>query len=91
MATMPEIVDDTRDGLESNWKPALAYGAGTGIGRNAFGPLGHGAGALVSGSYVGGTKGNTMASIGMGEAIAQIIAGGAGAAGGSGGSTGSDV
>lgn len=78
---MPELVDDTRDGLEDNWKPALAYGLGTGIGRSTFGPLGHGGGALLAGSYAGGAKGDAMAAIGMGEGLAMLLSGGGGGGG----------
>lgn len=80
---MPEVLEDAQDTAESNWKPALAYGLATGFGGNAAGPLGHGAGALLAGSYVGGSRGNAMASIGGGEALAMLLRSGGGNGGGS--------
>ncbi len=70
---MPEIVDDAKDEAMANWKPALAYGLATGVGRNAFGPLGQGAGALAAGAYVGGQKGDTITIVGAGDALASMM------------------
>lgn len=75
---MPEIVDDVTDGATDNWKGAAIYGFGTGLGRNFMGPIGHGAGALVAGSYQGGSTGDAMVQIGGGEALAMLLSGGNG-------------
>lgn len=82
---MPEIVEDVQDEAKGNWKGAATYGLATGVGGSAFGPLGHGAGALLAGAYNGGTVGNAMTQIGGGEAIQALIRGGMGG-GGAGGS-----
>jgi len=89
---MPEIVDDAKEEAKNNWKPALAYGLATGVGRNAFGPIGQGAGALAAGSYVGGSKGDTITIIGAGDALASLMSGGMNTSGGnSGGSNVTEV
>jgi hypothetical protein len=72
---MPEMVDDAKDELESNWKAAAAYGGATYMGSNVAGPIGRGAGALAAGTYVGGQTGNAMSAIGMGESLAMLLGG----------------
>lgn len=84
---MPEIVDDAKDSVENNWKPALAYGLATGVGSR-FGPLGEGAGAVAAGSYIGGEKGSTITMIGGGQAVRNLLAMGGGSSGGSSGGRG---
>lgn len=83
---MPSPVDKTKDELDDNWKPMLAYGLGTGVGGSVAGPVGRGAGALVAGAYTGGSVGNAMTVIGGGETIGTLISGMFGGGGNQGGS-----
>lgn len=70
---MPEIVDDAKETTEDNWKPAVAYGLASGVGGSMLGPVGEGAGALAAGSYVGGEKGDTIAYMGGGTALKNLL------------------
>lgn len=82
-SAMPQVVDDTKEEAMSNWKPALALAAASGLGGAVAGPLGQAGGAIVAGGYIGGQKGDVVSIAGAGMAGAQLLQ--AGMAGGSGG------
>lgn len=83
MRSMPEIVDDVKDETTGNVKDAAYYGIATGVGQNYLGPLGLAAGGVFAGSQIGGTKGNTLSTIAMSNAIQGLLMGGASSSGGS--------
>lgn len=77
---MPEVIDDAKETVTSNWKGGVAYGLGIGFGQQMFGPVGHAAGGTLAGSYIGGSEGNAVAQIAMGEGIAMLLNSGGGGA-----------
>ena len=67
---MPKIIDDVVDETQSSALNGVAYGLGTGLGRNALGPLGHMAGGVAAGAYI---NDRTLSTLAIGEGVRMLI------------------
>ena len=76
---MPSV--PTTQDVKSTGGNALAdgaiYGVGVGLGTAMLGPIGTAAGGVVSGAAVGGSKGDTLATIAVGMAAKDVVSPGA--------------
>lgn len=72
----PEIVEDVQDEVSASWKGGLMYGLGTGLGASMLGPIGYAAGGVAAGAYEGGTVGQTLSTLAIGQGTSRLIQGG---------------